>query len=78
MPAVVKPCNGAFSLETIQTLRSNLGRAQWHLHTCVICGQEVEGREALGRWSPDLHWPSIPPRPSIRSQTTPRKVRVYA
>jgi hypothetical protein len=69
MPAPVKPCDGLFSEETIRLLLTNAGRAQWLLHGCERCGQQVGARLDKGRWSPDLHWPSIPRRPSSRPAT---------
>jgi hypothetical protein len=67
MPAPKKPCEGSFSDETIRLLLANLNRAQWLLHSCARCGQEVGARLDKGHWSPDLHWPSVPRRTSARS-----------
>jgi hypothetical protein len=66
MPVPVKPCEGAFSEETIKILLSNVDRSQWLLHACVRCGQQVGARLVNGRWVPDVHWPSVPRRPSSR------------
>ncbi|HEX3940239.1 MAG TPA: hypothetical protein VHX11_02015 [Acidobacteriaceae bacterium] len=63
MPIPVKPCDGSFSDETIGLLMSNADRAQWHLHPCARCGQQVGARLDKGRWLPETHWPSVPARP---------------
>ncbi len=66
----VKPCEGSFSEETNQLLLSNVNRAQWTLHACARCGQQVGARLEKGRWSPDAHWPSIPRRSSVRAKVS--------
>jgi len=63
MPTPQKPCDGFFSQETINLLTANRDHAQWLLHPCDRCGQQVGARIDKGRWVPENHWPSIPPRP---------------
>jgi hypothetical protein len=67
MPTPMKPCDGSFNEETNRLLLSNVDRAQWLLHACARCGQMVGARIDKGRWSPEVHWPSVPRRPSPRS-----------
>jgi hypothetical protein len=67
MAAPVKPCDGSFSEETKALLLSNVNRAQWLLHPCVHCGQQVGARLEKGLWVPDAHWPSVPRRVSKSS-----------
>lgn len=62
MPIPVKPCNGAFSEETVRLLTRNLDRAQWQPHACVVCGQMIGAKLDMGKWVPEAHWPSIPTR----------------
>jgi ribosomal protein L37AE/L43A len=64
MPAPMKPCDGSFSDETIRSLIANVDRAQWLLHACTRCGQQVGARLDKGRWTPDMHWPTVPRRSS--------------
>ena len=64
MPNPRKACDGSFSDETVDLLIKNQNRAQWLPHACAVCGQEVAAHQHMGRWVPDAHWPSIPPRPS--------------
>lgn len=66
MPTPAKPCNGNFSEETIQALVANTDRAQWLQHRCEVCGQQIGGRLAFGKWSPDPHWPSVKYVPRTR------------
>ena len=63
MPIPKKPCEGSFSEETNKILLANVDRAQWLLHPCAVCGQQVGARLEKGRWTPEAHWPSVPPRP---------------
>jgi hypothetical protein len=63
MPAPMKPCDGSFSEETNRLLLANVDRAQWLLHECARCGQQVGAQLDKGRWSPEVHWPSVPRRP---------------
>jgi hypothetical protein len=63
MPVPKKPCEGSFSEETLKLLLANTDRAQWALHPCARCGQQVGARLEKGRWAPEMHWPSVPPRP---------------
>jgi hypothetical protein len=67
MPAPMKACDGSFSPETERLLVANLNRAQWLLHACARCGQQVGAHLDKGRWSPDMHWPSVPRRTAGRS-----------
>lgn len=76
MPTQVKPCDGFFSEETNRILLANVGRAQWHLHPCERCGQQVGARLDKGRWSPDTHWPSVPRWPSSRSAKNVREAKL--
>jgi hypothetical protein len=69
MPIPVKPCEGFFSEETNRLLVANVGRAQWQLHPCERCGQQVGARLDKGRWVPEAHWPSVRRWPSPRSAT---------
>jgi len=68
MPIPVKPCDGSFSEETIKLLLANADRAQWNLHKCERCGQQVGARLEKGHWTPETHWPSVPRRPSRNKQ----------
>jgi hypothetical protein len=67
MPTPVKPCIGRFSESTVETLRANVGRAQWLPQPCEQCGQVVGARLEKGLWVPEPHWPSVPRRPSTRT-----------
>jgi hypothetical protein len=64
MPVPMKACDGSFSAETDKILLTNLDRAQWLLHACERCGQQVTAHLDKGRWSPEKHWPSVPRRNS--------------
>ncbi len=64
MPIPVKPCDGSFSEETNQLLLKNVDRAQWNLHPCQRCGQQVGARLEKGHWAPETHWPFSPSAPS--------------
>ena len=66
MPVPMKPCDGSYSEETNRLLLTNVGRAQWLLHACERCGQKVGARLDKGRWVPEVHWPSVPRRASVR------------
>jgi hypothetical protein len=66
MPVPMKACDGSFSAETEKLLIANLNRAQWLLHACARCGQQVGAHLEKGRWSPDMHWPSVPRRAVAR------------
>ena len=59
MAIPIKACTGQFSVETIQLLIDNTGRAQWLSQTCVTCGQQVGAQLVAGKWVPEQHWPSI-------------------
>jgi len=59
MAIPIKACSGQFSIETVQLLIDNTGRAQWLPQTCVVCGQQVGGQLVAGKWVPEQHWPSI-------------------
>jgi CheY-like chemotaxis protein len=67
MTVPMKPCAGRFSEETIQLLQVNENHAQWLPHACEQCGQPVVARLALGHWTPEPHWPSVPRRGQGRS-----------
>lgn len=66
MPIPAKPCDGFFSEDTNRALLANVDRAQWRLHPCERCGQQVGARLEKGRWIPEAHWPSVPRRASSR------------
>jgi hypothetical protein len=68
MPIPKKPCEGFFSEETNKILLANIDRAQWLLHPCARCGQQVGARLEKGRWTPEPHWPSVPRRPRREKQ----------
>ena len=72
MPTPLKPCDGFFSQDTINLLTANRDHAQWLLHPCGRCGQQVGARIDKGRWSPESHWRSIPPR-ARRDKATNRR-----
>ena len=59
MPTPAKPCVGAFNEEIIASLQKNVGHAQWLAHPCAVCGQQVGAKIALGKWTPEPHWPSV-------------------
>jgi hypothetical protein len=72
MPVPKKPCDGFFSDETIGLLLANVDRAQWLLHPCARCGQQVGARLEKGHWTPEMHWPSVPARP-LRERVESRR-----
>lgn len=55
---LIKNCPGKFSEEVQQLLTQNIDRAQWRAHPCEVCGQEVDGEQRFGKWSPKPHWPT--------------------
>jgi hypothetical protein len=77
MPVPTKPCDGSFSEETNGLLFTNVDRAQWLLHACEHCGQQVGARLDKGHWVPDLHWPSVPRRAPARSTVERASARAW-
>jgi hypothetical protein len=75
LPIPIKPCDGAFSEVTIRLLLANTDHAQWLPQPCERCGQRVGARHERGHWLPEIHWPSIPRRPSARLATNDRASR---
>ncbi len=71
MPIPAKPCEGRFSEEVQEILKSNRDRAQWANHTCEVCGAAVGAVQVQGKWVPEQHWPSV----KYPSRNTPEKKR---
>jgi hypothetical protein len=63
MPIPAKPCEGRFSEEVQEILKSNRDRAQWANHTCEVCGVAVGAVQVQGKWVPEQHWPSVKYQP---------------
>lgn len=59
MPAIAKPCQGNFTEETVAALLADKDHAQWMMHTCAVCGQQVGAHIEKGKWVPESHWPSV-------------------
>jgi len=59
MPAIAKPCAGHFSDDTVTALLADRDHAQWLMHACMQCSQQVGAHIEKGKWVPEAHWPSV-------------------